>query len=139
MTRKSISSHHIGHCVDKQGPCCQVGDQACNDKFATGKQLRRQFRMGTWNVQRMKELGKLNRACNEMDRNNIDILGLCETNWTNKGSFRTNDNRLPIFAGNDEGDGYSHGIAAISSKETSTSLLGYSPISDRLLKIRLTI
>ena len=73
----------------------------------------------------MKELGKLNTVCNEMDRNNIDILGICETNWTNKGSFRTHDNKLIIFAGKDEGDGYSHGIAAILSKEASTSLLGF--------------
>ena len=57
--------------------------------------------MGTWNVQRMKELGKLNTVCNEMDRNNIDILGISETNWTNKGSFRTHDNKLIIFAGKD--------------------------------------
>ena len=101
MKRNSISSCHIGRRVDKQGPCCQVGDQACNDKFATGKQLRKKFRMGTWNVQRMKELGKLNTACSEMDRNNIDNLGICETNWTNKGSFRTHDNKVIIFAGKD--------------------------------------
>ena len=103
MTRDSISSCHIGRRVDKQGPRCQVGDQACNDKYATGKQLRNRFRLGTWNVQRMKELGKLNTVCNEMDRNNIDILGICETNWTNKGSFWTHDNKQVIFAGKHEG------------------------------------
>ena len=59
-----------------------MGDQACNDKFATGKQLRRKFRMDILNVQRMKELGKLNTVCSEMDRNNIDIREICETNWT---------------------------------------------------------
>ena len=95
--------------------------------------------MGTWNVGRMKELGKLNTVCNETDRSNIDILGICETNWTNKGSFQTHDNKLITLAGKDEGDGYSRGVAAISSKETSTSLLGYSPISDRLLKLRLQV
>ena len=55
--------------------------------------------MGTWNVQRMKELGKLNTVCSEMDRNNIEILHVYETSWTNKGSFRTHDNKLIIFAG----------------------------------------
>ena len=88
MTRKRISSCHIGRRVDKQGPRCQVGDHACNDNCATGKQLSRKFRMGTRNVQRMKELGKLNTVCSEMDRNNVDILGICETNWTKKADFR---------------------------------------------------
>ena len=122
--------------MDKQGPRCQVGDQACNDKYATGKQLRNRFGLGTWNVKRMKELGKLNTVCNEMDRNNIEILGICETNWTNKGSFRTHENKQVIFAGKDEGEGYSHGIATILSKEVSASLLGYNLISERLLKLR---
>ena len=123
--------------MEKQGPRCQVGDQACNDKCATGKQLRNRFRLGTWNVQRMKELGKLNTVFNEMDRNSIDTLGICKTNWTNKGSLRTHENKQVIFAGKDEGEGsYSHGIATILSKKTNDSFLGYNPISDRLLKLR---
>ena len=73
ITRKRISSCHIGRHVDKQGPHCQVGDKTCNDKCATGKQLSRQFRMGTWNVHRMKELGKLITVFSEMDRNNINL------------------------------------------------------------------
>jgi len=137
MTRKSSSSCHNGCRVGKQGVHCQVGDQACNDKCATGKQLGRKFRMGTWNIQRMKELGKLETVCSEMDRNIIDTLGICGTIWTNKGSFRTHDNKLIPFTGKDEGDGYSHGVATILSKEASTSLLGYSPIADRLLKLRI--
>ena len=72
-----------------------------------------------------------------MDRTNVKVLGLCETNWTNKGSFQTHENKLVLFAGKDEGRVYSHGVAIILSNETSKALLGYSPISDRLLKIRI--
>ena len=125
--------------MNKQRPHCQVGDQACNDKCAAGKQLRRNFRIGTWNVRRMKEHGKVNTVYSEMDRNNIDIPGICETNWTNKGSFQNLDDKLIIFTGKDGGDSYSHGVAAILCKETNTSLLEYSPISDRLLKLRLQV
>ena len=85
----------------------------------------------------MKELAKLNTVCSEMDQNNMEILGIYETNYTNKGSFRTHDNQLIIFAGKDERDGYSHGVVTMSSKEKSTSLLGYSPISDRLIELRI--
>ena len=94
--------------MDHQGPRCPVGNQAGNEKYVTGKPLRSKFRIGTWNVRKLKELGKLNTICREMDRNNIEILG----------------------------SGYSHGVAVIVSKETSRALLGYSPISDRVLKVR---
>ncbi|XP_063590543.1 craniofacial development protein 2-like [Penaeus indicus] len=39
-------------------------------------------RIGTWNVRKLKELGKFNTICNEMDRNNIAVLGVSETNCT---------------------------------------------------------
>ena len=72
-----------------------------------------------------------------MDRNNIEIFGLCETNWTNSGSFKIHENKLVLFAGKEEGNGYSHGVATILLKETSKALMGYNPISDRLIKIRI--
>lgn len=34
-------------------------------------------------------------------------------------------------------DGYSHGVAMILSKNAKKSLLGYSPITDRIMKVRL--
>ena len=136
MIKRSDISCHIGRRVDHQGPRCPVGNQAGNEKYVTGKQLRSKFRIGTWNVRKLKELGKLNTICREMDRNNIEILGVSETNWSNNGSFKTQDNKLVIFSGKDEGSGYSHGVAVIVSKETSRALLGYSPISDRVLKVR---
>ena len=64
--------------MDHQGPHCPVGNQAGNEKYVTGQQLRRKFRIGTWNVRKLKELGKLNTICREMDRNNIEILGVSE-------------------------------------------------------------
>ena len=42
---------------------------------------------------------------------------------------------MVIFTGK-EGN-YSHGVAAILDKESNRALIGYSPISDRLLKARI--
>ena len=65
-----------------------------------------------------------------------EILGVSETNWSNSGNFNTQDNKLVMFSGKDEGSGYSQGVAVIVSKEPRRALLGYSPISDRVLKVR---
>ena len=80
-----------------------MGDEACDDKCTTGKQLRNAFRLGTWKVQMMRELGNLYTVCNEMGRDSIDMLVICETNWKNRGSFRTHDNMMMIFTEKDEG------------------------------------
>ena len=122
---------HIVRRVGHQGTRYPVGDQAGNDKFVTGKpfNLRSTTRFGTWNVRKLKALGKLNNLYNEMDKNNIDVLGLSETNWNNNGSFQSSDrNKTVLFSGKVEGQ-YSHGVAVILSRAASSSLLGYVPIS----------
>ena len=56
-------------------------------------------------MQRIKELGILTIACNEMDQDSINIIGIRESNWINKGNIRTHDNKLVIFTGEDDGEG----------------------------------
>ena len=74
---------------------CSVNHQADNGKYATGEQtlkqldLRSNQKIGTWNVRKLKEVGKLQTICREMDRNSIEILGMSETNWNGSGSFKT--------------------------------------------------
>ena len=88
------SSYHIARRVGQQGARCSVGDQADNDKQVTGRtrkylQLRNNFNIGTWNVRKLKELGKLNIICNVMSNYKMQILGISETNWNGSGSFKT--------------------------------------------------
>ena len=136
-----ISYRLIRH-AGKQGMRCSVMHQADNEKCATGGpqktqqlNLRTNLKIGTWNVRKLKELGKLHTICYEMERNNINLLGISETNWNGNGSFQTDNNHRVIFSGKEEG--YSHGVAMILPKESANALLGYTPISDRILKIRL--
>ena len=138
--KKSQNSYHIARRVGYQGTRCPVGNRAGTDKYTTGKHtmnLRSRFRIGTWNVRKLKELGKLSTICSEMDRNNIEILGIVETNWINNGNFKTHETKTIVYSGKDEGTGYSHGVASILSKESAKSLIGYNPISDRLIKLRI--
>lgn len=111
MTDMNKIPYHIGRRVGYQGPRCPVGNQAGNVKYATGKQLRTRFSIGAWNVRKMKKSGKLHTICDEMDRIKLEILGISETNWTKRGSFRTYENKTVICSGKDEGHGYSNGVA----------------------------
>ena len=91
------------------------------------------MRIGTWNVRKLKQLGKLDTVCREMSRSKIQILGIAETNWNNCGSFVSGDSFKVVYSGKEVG--YSHGIAIILAKEAANALIGYSPISDRILKV----
>ncbi|XP_063613942.1 uncharacterized protein LOC134787155 [Penaeus indicus] len=53
----------------------------------------------------------------------------------NQESFRSQGGELVLFSGTEEN--YSHGVAIVLSKETQNALIGYSPINDRLMKVRL--
>ena len=46
------------------------------------------LRIGTWNVRTMDPLGKLELLLEELDRINLDIVGLCETRWNGEGEFK---------------------------------------------------
>ena len=102
--------YHIGRRVGYQGPRCPVGNQAGNVKYATGKQLRTRFSIGAWNVRKMKESGKLHTVCDKIDRIKLEILGISETNWTNRGSFRAEERMKDM----DIAIGCSHFIKGIS-------------------------
>lgn len=44
-------------------------------------------RIGTWNARTMLQTGKLENVKIEMDRYNIEILGLCEKRWDGNSDF----------------------------------------------------
>ena len=46
--------------------------------------LRKLHTIGTWNVRSMN-IGKLEIVKNEMERNNLDLLGISEMRWTDRG------------------------------------------------------
>ena len=71
-----------------------------------------------------------------MDGYNLQILAISETNWNGHGSFKTDNNKTVLFSGKEEGE-YSHGVAVIFEKEISKSLIGYSPINDRIIKLKI--
>ena len=96
--------------------------------------LRKKLRIGTWNVRSLYH-GKLHTICNEMERTKTPILGITEHRWAGQGHFKTSTGDTVIYSGKEK-SGQS-GVGFILAKKISTTLLGYNPINDRLIMIRL--
>ncbi|CAG5117437.1 unnamed protein product [Candidula unifasciata] len=92
------------------------------------------MRIGTWNVRSLYE-GKLKVVCDEIERLNIQILGICEHRWSGKGHFINEYGSFFVYSGRDV-RGQS-GVAFCLDKTTAKAIMGYNPVSDRILTIRL--
>ena len=57
--------------------------QCCKEQYCTG----------TWNVRSMNQ-GKLEVVKQEMERVNVDILGISELKWTGMGEFNSDDHYI---------------------------------------------
>ena len=82
----------------------------------------------------MFETSKTAQVIREMDNYKLDILGVSECRWTGSGRKVTKEGSTILFSGKD--DAHSSGVALISSKTASKSLIEWEPISDRLLRAR---
>ena len=92
-------------------------------------------RIGAWNVRTMYEPAKTAQVTSEMERYNIDILGISECRWTGAGRQMTKDGATILYSGRN--DQHSSGVALIISKRQRNVLIEWEPISDRLIRARL--
>src|SRR5579863_8784174 len=92
------------------------------------------IRIGTWNVRTMMRKGKLENVKEEMIKNGINIIGLSEVRWKEKGNFMSDDIRV-IYAGGNESK---RGVAVLLDKDTAkwvTTIVVQH--SDRLILVRI--
>ena len=80
----------------------------------TGDGSEVQHGIGTWNVRSMNQ-GKLEVVKQEMERVNINILGISELKWTGMGDFNS-DNRSTYFCGQESLR--RNGVAIIVNKKS---------------------
>ena len=92
------------------------------------------YKIGTWNVRSMSS-GKLNAFITEMRENKLDILGISEHRWAGYGHFSTSCCGQIIYSGR-ERSGRS-GVAVFLSKATVKIPIGYKPVNDRIITVRL--
>lgn len=71
-------------------------------------------RIATWNVRTLLSAGKLANAVKEMERMNIDILGVSETRWTDSGICQHKDTSF-YYSGRTDGK-HKNGVGVIVKK-----------------------
>ena len=91
-------------------------------------------RLGTWNVRTMYATSKTAQVLNEMEKYQLDILGISECRWTGTGKQVTSNGAVILFSGHPTK--HERGVAIIVSKMKSKTLLEWEPISDRLIRAR---
>jgi hypothetical protein len=90
------------------------------------------IRIGSWNVRTLLAAGKLENLKREAERYRLDIVGISEARWKEKGETRIED-WMFYHSG---GDMARNGVGIIVSKKFCNSVQKVKYISDRLIMIR---
>ena len=96
---------------------------------------KKQVRVVAWNIRMMYETGRTAQVVKDMSRYNVDILGISEMRWTDSGSFTLASGEMVCYSGCT--DGLHHtGVGSIIGKKAKKSLLGWEPVSARIIRAR---
>ena len=87
--------------------------------------------IGTWNVRSMNQ-GKLEVVKQEMERVNINILGISELKWTGMGEYNTYDHYI-YYCGQESLR--RNGVAIMVNKRVRNAVLGCSLNKDRMISV----
>lgn len=91
--------------------------------------------MGTWNVRSLYEAGKLDNLILEMERLNIDILGISEVRWPDSGKCIRED--VVMFYSGSNAKGHPNGVAVVIKKELAKKVTNFVPLSDRCILLQI--
>ena len=80
--------------------------------------------------------GRLHELTLELDRYRWDIIRLCEVRWTGFGETTTEDGHRIWFSGEEKQ--HRNGVAFIVRKEVSGCVISCTPVSSRLISIRIS-
>ncbi|XP_037867678.1 craniofacial development protein 2 [Bombyx mori] len=97
--------------------------------------IRLSHRIGAWNVRGLLEAGKLTIVEKEMESHDISILGISETHMRGNGHFTTVTGNTMYFSGCE--DSSLSGVGIILPPHLNKYVLGYNPVSDRILTMKL--
>ena len=90
-----------------------------------------QYCIGTWNVRYMNQ-GKLEVAKQEMERVNVDILGISKLKWTGMGEFNSNDHYI-YYCGQESFR--RNGVAIMVNRRVQNSVPGCNLKNDRMISV----
>ena len=70
----------------------------------------------------------------EMRRHNISLLGIAETRWIQTGQFRLSTGELILYSGHTHnGTRHTEGVGFMLSRQAEKALIGWQPVSSRLM------
>ena len=91
-----------------------------------------QYYIGTWNVRSMNQ-GKLEVVKQEMERVNVDILGISKLKWTGMGEFNSDDHYI-YYCGQESLR--RNGVAIMVNKRVQNAVFGCNLKNDRMISVR---
>ncbi|KAI5753676.1 hypothetical protein M8J77_002391 [Diaphorina citri] len=97
------------------------------------------MKIATWNVRSLYAPGKLENTLKEMERTNINLLGISDTQWIGSGSKVVGENGNVIYYSSNNDKGHRYGVAIIVDNEISKSVESFTvftPLSDRIIMIK---
>src|SRR5215469_3398590 len=94
----------------------------------------RKFRIATWNVRTLYQIGKLENVEREMNRLRVDIPGLSEVRWPEVGCSQMDNGGTFVYLG---GDTAEKGVGIMLTESVAKCMIGYWAVSDRVLLVRI--
>ncbi|XP_045458149.1 craniofacial development protein 2-like [Melitaea cinxia] len=70
-----------------------------------------------------------------MERKNVHLLGISETHWNGQGHFTSDLGNAVYFSGPENGS--SRGVAIIVPRSLNKCVIGYEPVSDRIITLKI--
>ena len=135
-----IQRHHNDVNVTQTGDASGRGGasrQGVPDRHqatAAKPQPNKRIKIATWNVRTMLQPGKLHNVKKEMERMQIEVLGVSEVRWRGSGNFESDEMSIIYSCSEDKSE---KGVGIILDKKQANSLKGYWPISERVLLVNM--
>lgn len=130
--RGSYNSYKASQVVNMRNPCKK---KKLNDNQSI-KVSKKPIKLFTWKVRTMFQAGKINNAIAEMDRLEIDIMGISEMRWPGNGQCSIENHKV-YYSGNEENQ-HIHGVRFIVSCKMQKYVINFVPISERIAVIQLS-
>lgn len=92
------------------------------------------MRIGTWNVRTLLQAGKLENLKREMEKNNMNLIGVAEARWDGCGELQSDDYVMYYSGGQIKGR---NGVGVIMTKELAKCVENVDYASDRVIGVRL--
>lgn len=86
----------------------------------------RRTHIGTWNIRTMYDTDKTKQVAAEMKNNNLILLGISETRWTQTGQRRLMTGELLLYSGHEKTDAPpTQGVGFMLSRQAQRALIGW--------------